>query len=108
MTAPFVSELRVTDDVIVVRGGDGAVLRLRVQAADLWDALRVDAPESASVASVKAAAFQAFYPGGAATSEFIVKLRGFEILDENATLAASGVKDGSTLLIAWRKRRPVR
>lgn len=108
MTAPFVSELRVTDDVIVVRDGDGAVLRLRVQAADLWDTLRVDAPESASVASVKAAALQAFYPNGAAASDFVVKLRGFEILDENATLAASGVKDGSTLLIAWRKRRPVR
>jgi hypothetical protein len=108
MTAPFVTELRVGDDVMVLGGGEGGVLHLRVQAAELWEALRVDAPASASVASVKAAALEAFYPNGAAIPDFVVKVRGFEILDESETLDGSGIRDGSTLLIARRRRRPVR
>ena len=108
MTVPFVSELRTTDDVIRVGGGDGSVLHLRVQAAELWDTLRVDAPGSASVLTVKNAALDAFYPVGYNAAEFVVKLRGFEIIDETASLDASGVKDGSTLLVSSRRRRPVK
>ena len=108
MTVPFVSELRTSDDVIVIAGGDGAVLHLRAQAAELWDTLRVDAPESATVASVKNAALDKFYPDGVSAAEFVVKLRGFEILDENESLAASGVRNGSTLLLSRRRRRPVK
>ena len=108
MTAPFVTELRTGDDVIVVGNGDGDILHLRVQAAELWDTLRVDAPESATVASVKSAALAQFYPGGADAPDFVVKVRGFEVLNENETLAASGVRDGSTLLLANRRRRPVK
>lgn len=108
MTVPFVSELRTTDDVIRVGGGDGSVLHLRVQAAELWDTLRVDAPGSASVLSVKTAALDVFFPVGYNADEFVVKLRGFEILDETASLDASGVKDGSTLLVSSRRRRPIK
>lgn len=108
MTAPFVSELRVSDDVIVLVGGDGPVLHLRAQVAELWDALRVDAPASASVADVKAAALNAFFPNGASFPDFVVKVRGFEILYENESLAAAGIRDGSTLLLAMRRRRPVK
>jgi len=108
MSTPFVTELRTSDEVIVVDGGKGDTLHLRVQAAELWDAQRLDAPSSASVESVKAAALAQFYPSGTSSDEFVVKLRGFEILDESASLAASGVKDGSTLLIARRRRRAVR
>lgn len=108
MTAPFVTELRTSDDVVTVGGGSGTVFHLRVQAAELWDTIRVDAPASASVASVKRAALERFFPDGAAADDFVVKLRGFEILNENASLEASGARDGSTLLIASRRRRPVR
>lgn len=108
MPIPFVSELRTSDDTIVIDGGDGAVLHLRVQAAELWDALRVDAAESASVGAVKNAALEKFFPDGVPSAEFVVKVRGFEILDEGESLAASGVRNGSTLLVSRRRRRPVK
>ena len=108
MTAPFVSEVRAAGDLIVVGGGNGNVLHLRVQAAELWDTIRVDAAGSATVGNVKKAALEVFFPMGADSDEFVVKLRGFEILHEEETLEASGAKDGSTLLLAHRRRRPVR
>lgn len=108
MTAPFVSELRNQGEVIRVAGGDGSVMHLRVQAAELWDALRVDAPGTASVASVKEAALGSFFPMGVNAAEFVAKVRGFEILHEDESLEASGVRDGSTILLARRRRRPVK
>ena len=108
MSVPFVTELRTGDDVIRVGGGNGSVLHLRVQAAELWDTHRVDAPASASVFSVKTAALDRFFPVGYNAAEFVVKLRGFEILDEEATLESTGVRDGSTLLLSRRRRRPVK
>ncbi len=108
MTIPFVSELRNDGDVIRLGGGDGAVLHLRVQVAELWDALRVDAPGSEPVSSVKDAALAAFYPSGVPRDEFVVKVRGFEVLHENESLLASGIRDGSTLLLSRRRRRPVK
>jgi hypothetical protein len=108
MTAPFVTEIRTTDDVIRVGGGDGGVLHLRVQSADLWNTLRIDAAASASVREVKAAALDRFFPLGYDANEIVAKLRGFEILNEEQSLDTVGVKDGSTLLLAKRRRRPVR
>ena len=40
--------------------------------------------------------------------DFVVKLRGWEILDEAASLADAGVIDGSILLLTYRRRRAVR
>ena len=108
MTVPFVTEIRTGDDVVRVGGGNGAVLHLRVQAAELWDTLRVDAPASASVESVKVAALEKFYPRGADAADFVTKVRGFEILHENEGLEQSGVRDGSTILLTRRRRRPIK
>ena len=108
MTTPFVNELRTLPDVIRIAGGNGAVLHLRIQAAELWDAMRVDAPASANVASVKTAALEKFFPSGVNPDEFVAKLRGFEILNEDESLESSGVRDGSTILLARRRRRPVK
>lgn len=108
MTAPFVTELRAGPDVIVLGGADGPVMHLRVQQAELWDIVRVDAPGSLPVAAVKLAALEEFYPDTFVSDDFVVKVRGFEILREEDSLAASGVKDGSTLLLTSRRRRPVR
>jgi hypothetical protein len=108
MTAPFVSDLRTTDDVIRLGGGNGAIFHLRVQSAELWDALRVDAPVSGTVRSVKTAALDRFFPLGNNPEDYVVKLRGFEILDEDKSLESAGFRDGSTLLLTNRRRRPVR
>lgn len=107
MTAPFVSELRTSDEVIVLGSGSD-VLHVRVQAAELWDTLRVDAGASDSVDAVKRAALEKFYPDGVSPAEFVVKVRGFEILNESLGLAESGIRDGSTLLLSRRRRRPVK
>ena len=40
--------------------------------------------------------------------DFVVKLRGWEVLDESASLADAGVVDGSILLLTYRRRRAVR
>jgi hypothetical protein len=108
MTAPFVTELRTSDEVVKVGGTDGDTLHLRVQVAELWDTLRIDASPMTSVEAVKKAALGRFFPDGESLEDFVVKLRGFEILDESSTLATSGAKDGSTLLVARRRRRPVK
>jgi len=108
MTAPFVTELRTSDDVLSIGAGSGDALHLRVQVAELWDTLRVDTSGGTSVSDVKSAALARFFPDGAAVTDYVVKLRGFEILDENDSLASAGVRDGSTLLLARRRRRPVR
>lgn len=108
MTAPFVTELRTSDEIVKVGGTDGDTLHLRVQIAELWETLRVDASPTTSVEAVKKAALARFFPDGESIDDFVVKLRGFEILDETATVAASGAKDGSTLLLTWRRRRPVK
>jgi hypothetical protein len=108
VSAPFVTELRTDASVIILGDESAEALHLRVQAAELWETIRVDAPKSESVLAVKTAALAAFYPEGVFASDFVTKLHGFEILDEDASLAAAGARDGSTLLLTSRRRRPVR
>lgn len=107
MSTPFVTELRATDEVIAV-GGEGRVLHLRVQVAELWDAIRVDAAADASFAAVKHAALAAFFPAGTAVGDYVGKVRGFEILHEDEGIEAGGIRDGSTILLTRRRRRPVK
>lgn len=107
MTVPFVTELRSTDDVVTV-AGEGDVLHLRVQVAELWDAMRVDAPAGVSFAAVKKAALDVFFPAGALVVDFVGKVRGFEILHEDESIESCGIRDGSTILLSRRRRRPVK
>ena len=109
MTAvPFVTTLRTNGEVVRLGSGDEPVLHIRVQSADLWDSIRVDAPPSEPVISVKRAALDSLYPSHASPDEWVVRLHGFEILDEERSLADAGVKEGSILLLVSRRRRPVR
>jgi hypothetical protein len=84
------------------------VLHIRVQVAELWDSVRIDAAGSEPVMSVKQAALDALYPDGALADAYVVRLHGFEVLDESASLSATGVRDGSILLLVNRRRQPVR
>jgi len=108
MSAPFVTELRTPAYVIVVGDEPSATMHIRVQAAELWDTVRVDASPSESVLAVKMAALAAFYPEGVTSDDFVAKLHGFEILHENESISSVGVRDGSTLLLTRRRRRPVK
>lgn len=108
MSAPFVTELRTPAYVIVLGDAAKATMHIKVQAAELWDTVRVDSSPSESVLTVKLAALLAFYPAGVDADDFVAKLHGFEILHEDESLQSVGVRDGSTLLLTSRRRRPVK
>ena len=46
-------------------------------------------------------------PDVARIDEYVVKLHGFEILDETAPLSSTAASNGSIFLITDRRRRPV-
>jgi hypothetical protein len=104
--APFVASLRARPDTI--RVGSGGEWMIRVQSADVWDAVRLETSPEASVREVKEHAVSALLQNGDDPGEYVTKLNGFEVLDELQSLADAGVKNGSTLLLTYRRRRPVR
>jgi hypothetical protein len=108
VTTPFVNELRNSGELLTVGAPSGNVLHLRVQVAALWDSIRVDASADTPVIQVKRAALDTLYPQGMDPDEYVVRLHGFEILDENASLSAAGVRNGSILLLVNRRRQPVK
>lgn len=108
MTAPFVTKLRTNGELIRLSSGGEPVIHIRVQVAELWDSVRIDAAPSEAVIAAKRAALDALYPVGVDPDEYVVRLHGFEILDESVSLVAAGVRDGSILLLVKRRRQPVR
>ena len=58
--------------------------------------------------AVKVRALEALSPGADFHDEFGMKLAGWEVLDENVSLAEAGAVDGSIFLLTNRRRRPVR
>ena len=116
--APFVTTLRARPGEIRIDGGsagNGAgggaapdVITVRVQMPEVWDVVRVVAPPTEPVLAVKVRALEALYPEGDVHEQFVLKLGGFEVIDENQSLADAGAKDGSTFLLTHRRRRPVR
>jgi hypothetical protein len=109
MTAPtpFVSGLRTQGAAFRLGSGSGPVLQLRAQVLEAWDAIRIDADPSASVKSLKQLALKELYPDAQKDDQYVVKLHGWEILDENAPISSTGAKNGSIFLISDRRRRPV-
>jgi len=103
-----VTGLRTNGTILRLASADEPVLHIRVQVMDLWDSVRVDAPPTETVLSVKSAALAALYPDGADPDDLVVRLHGYEILDEAQSLSEVGVRDGSILLLVARRRRPVR
>ena len=108
MTAPFVTQLRVRPGVLRLSENGQPRITVRVQMPEVWDTVRVDVPASEAVIGVKEAALQALSPDGGPATAFVMKLNGFEVLDEGASLADVGAMDGSTFLLTNRRRRPVR
>jgi hypothetical protein len=105
---PFVAQLRSRPGIVRL-GTDGQPrITLRVQLAEAWDAVRIETPPSEPVAVVKGAALAALRPNEDPSEAFVVKLNGFEVLDENVSVADSGASNGSTFLLSYRRRRPVR
>jgi hypothetical protein len=105
----FANSLRARPGVVSVSGAiAGDTIKFRVEAPAVWDVVRLDARSSDSVRTAKVYALNALLPDALFPDEFSVKLNGVEIFDESISLATAGVADGSTLLVAHRRRRPVR
>ena len=107
MSAPFVAQLRSARAPIAIDTGAGAIT-IRVEASDVWETVRVTARPATSVADLRRRVVEALFPADAHPDEFVMKLRGWELLDPRASLGDSGVVDGSIVLLAYRRRRPVR
>ncbi|HEY9479110.1 MAG TPA: hypothetical protein VIP79_03435 [Gemmatimonadaceae bacterium] len=107
MTTPFVSTLRARRESVRLGPPDADAMNVRVEIPELWDVIRVVTSPSETVLALKVAALAALDPRGD-QRDFVMKLRGFEMLDEQNTLAEAGAKEGSTFLLTHRRRRPVR
>lgn len=100
--------LRARRDSIRLAPPDTPAITIRVEMAEVWDVVRIICDPTQPVLAVKVAALEALYPEADLHEDFVLKLRGWEILDESAPLGEAGVIDGSILLLTHRRRRPVR
>jgi hypothetical protein len=107
VSASFVTTVRAKGAPVTVASTGGEAITIRVQVAELWDVVRVDASTGSTVAEVKRAALTELVPGSFA-EDYVAKFRGWEILDENATLAEAQLTEGSILLLHVRRRLPVK
>ena len=82
-------------------------LRLRVTVQDAWDEVPLDLPPTTSLADLKRAALDATKVRRD-PDEYVVKFRGFELLDESRSLADSGLVANGAVIVLPRRRRPVR
>jgi hypothetical protein len=106
--APFVTGLRSRPRTLdLARKGDTSIT-VRVEMAEVWDTVRLTVSPNEPVVTVKRAALDALFPGSDRPEEFVIKLRGWEVLDEGASLADTGALDGSIFLLTHRRRRPVK
>jgi hypothetical protein len=109
MTEPFVAQLRTRGDSIDLTTPGGPALTVRVEMPEVWDAVRVHASPDERVLTVKRRALERLYPGTELhDDDYVLKLNGWEVLDESASLAAAGAVDGSIFLVTNRRRRAVR
>lgn len=106
---PFTATLRTRGaDAILLAAPDAKAITIRVQVPEVWDLVVVHAAPSETVLAVKVAALRSLYPDAEFHEEWVMKLRGIEVLDEDASLSEAGVLDGSIFLLTGRRRRPVR
>jgi hypothetical protein len=107
-SSPFVAQLRTRRPPINLAEPGSEAIILRVQAAELWEAVRVNARPDTPVAEVKQRVVSDLFPNQQYPDDFVLKLLGWEILDERSSLKDAGVRNGSILLLTYRRRRPVR
>ena len=106
MSAEFVGSIRAQPTTL--RADPEGGWMIRVEISDVWDVVRIEAAPTTPVRVVKAMAVSHLVSDADSADEFVTKLNGVEILDEDQPLAAVGAENGSTFLVAYRRRRPVR
>jgi hypothetical protein len=108
-TEPFVAQLRTRGKTIELASPNGPAITVRVEMPEVWDVVRVNASPDERAVTVKRRALELLMPGAELRDDdYVLKLNGWEVLDETASLAATGAVDGSIFLVTGRRRRPVR
>jgi hypothetical protein len=93
----------------IALGNDGpGAITVRVQIPELWDTVTVRCADGTSSTALKQVVLDAFGERHHPASDYVLKLRGFEVLDESAPVTVAGAREGSTFLMTFRHRRPVR
>jgi hypothetical protein len=105
---PFVAQLRAGSGTIDLSSGSIEAITIRVEMPEVWNVVRVRVAPNEAVLAVKVAALEALFPQAEMHQDFVLKLNGWEILNESATLADAGAVNGSILLLTHRRKRPVR
>jgi hypothetical protein len=105
---PFVASLRSRPGIVRLGGDAGARLTVRVELPEQWDTIAFDVPAGAPVGDFKKQALAAFGLRRVFPEDFVIKLNGFEVLGDATSIADTGARDGSTFLLTYRRRRPVR
>jgi hypothetical protein len=105
---PFVAGLRARPGVLHLGKSGGETITVRVEIPEQWDVVVVEASPETTVADVKRAAVEAILGAATPADELVIKLNGFEVLNEQVPLVDAGAKDGSIFLATYRRRRPVR
>ncbi len=108
MKVPFVGQLRARRDPLLLAEPGAAAISVRVEMPEVWDTVRAVVSPDEAVIALKLRALDALFPDGELQEDFVMKLRGWEVLDEQASLAAVGAVNGSIFLLTHRYRRPVR
>ena len=108
MTAPAVAQFRSRPGIIRLGAPGDATITLRVEVPEVWDVVRMEIPPTMPAAVVKQRALEELVADFSHPEEWVIKLRGFEVLDESASVADVGATNGSTFLITGRRRRPVK
>jgi len=104
VTLPF----RTHGAALALGADDATAITVRVQLPELWETIAVRCGSAVSAAALKAAALEAFGQRLHPAHEYVMKLRGHEVRDEASTVSAAGARDGSTFLLTYRHRRPVK
>lgn len=108
MTSSFVSQLRTRGEPILLARSGVPAITIRVEMAEVWDTVKLIVSPDEPVLTVKIRALEALYPVDTQHGDFMLKLNGWEVLDESVSLTAAGAVDGSIFLLTFRNRRPVR
>lgn len=108
MSSPLVTTLRARKTTIDLAPDAAPTITIRVEMPEVWDVVRFTVSPTQPVLTVKVAALEALFPQAEMHQDFVLKLRGWEVLDEAASLQDAGVVDRSILLLTHRRKRPVR
>jgi hypothetical protein len=108
MSEPFVAQLRARGTALQIVADGAPSITVRVEMPEVWDTVKAEVSPNTAVRVLKQRALDALYPVDEPAEAFVLKLRGWEVLNEDASIADVGARDGSIFLLTYRRRRAVR